>query len=165
MGTPNFSGAPVRLTIFSDFQCPMCQRMGEIGQKLILKYKGKINIQYVFFPLDNACNPAIDRSLHPFACKAAYLAACSTNEFARIHDYICQNQEKLSTDFLEETAIKFNVEECYKKEASKARVKETIEISKKYNITSTPTNILNGRKIEGALPIETFEILIDELLK
>jgi predicted DsbA family dithiol-disulfide isomerase/uncharacterized membrane protein len=165
MSTPNFSDAPVRLTIFSDFQCPMCKRMAELGEELIKKYKGKINVQYVFFPLDNSCNPAMDRSFHPFACKAAYLAACAPNEFAQIHGYIFQNQEILSTEFLEKTAKKFNVEECYKKEASKALVKETIEISKKYNIASTPTNILNGRKIEGALPIETWEILIDDLLK
>jgi protein-disulfide isomerase len=139
--------------------------MAEITGKLVEKYKGKINVQYIFFPLDNTCNPDMDRAFHPYACQAAYLAACAPSEFAKVHDYIFQNQEILSSDFLEQTAKKFNVEDCFKKGATKQVVKETIALSKKYNVTSTPTSILNGRKIEGALPIETFEVIIDELLK
>ncbi len=163
--TENFSDAKVRMTIFSDFQCPMCKKMSEITEQLIEKYKGKINIQYVFFPLDNACNPDIDRAFHQFACQAAYLAACSPNEFAQIHNYIFQNQESLSSEFLQQTAKKFNVEECYKISSTKKVVQDIMANSKKYHITSTPTVILNGKKIEGAIPIESFEIIIDYLLK
>lgn len=164
VATPNFSDAPIRMTIFSDFQCPMCKRMSEEVEKLIEKYKGKINVQYVFFPLDNTCNPAIERSFHQFACKAAYLAACAPGEFGQIHNYIFEKQEFLSDQFLSDTAKKFNVEECFKNSSSKATVGEVIALSKKYNISSTPTSILNGKKIEGAIPIESFEIIIDELL-
>ena len=156
--------APIKMTVFSDFQCPMCKKMYEVTEKLMEKYKGKISIQYAFFPLDNACNTAIDQAFHPFACKAAYLAACSKEDFAPIHNYLFENQESLSDEFLTKTAIKFKVEECFKNSSKKSEVQEVIALSKKYNIVSTPTNILNGRKIEGAIPLESFEIIIDELL-
>lgn len=162
--TPNFSDAPIRMTIFSDFECPMCKRMYEHVEKLMEKYKGKINVQYVFFPLDNACNPAIDRSFHKFACRAAYLAACSPEEFSQIHNYIFENQLSLSDQFLSDTAKKFNVEECFKNSSSKSTVEEIMAISKKYNISSTPTSLLNGKKIEGAIPLESFEAIIEELV-
>lgn len=160
----NFADAPVRMTVFSDFQCPMCKKMSELTEKLIEKYKGKINVQYVFFPLDNACNPDINRAFHPYACKAAYLAACSPEEFAQIHNYIFENQESLSDQFLNDAAKKFNLEECFKNSSTKSTVVEVMGNAKKYNITSTPTSILNGRKIEGAIPVESFEILIEELI-
>ena len=164
VATPNFADAPVRITIFSDFQCPMCKRMYEQTEKLIEKYKGKINVQYVFFPLDNTCNPAIERAFHPFACPAAYLAACAKEEFPQVHNYIFENQESLSPEFLLATAKKFNVLECFKSSSTKPRVQELLALSKKYNITSTPTTILNGKKIEGAIPLDSFEIIIDELV-
>ena len=164
VASPNFSDAPVRMTIFSDFQCPMCKKMYEQTEKLIEKFKGKINVQYVFFPLDNTCNPAIERALHRFACPAAYLAACAKEEFPQVHNYIFENQESLSPEFLLATAKKFNVLECFKSSSTKSRVQELLTLSKKYNITSTPTTILNSKKIEGAIPLESFEIIIDELV-
>jgi protein-disulfide isomerase len=92
------------------------------------------------------------------------LAACAPGEFGQIHNYIFEKQEFLSDQFFLDTAKKFNVEECFKNSSSKSIVGEVIALSKKYNISSTPTSILNGKKIEGAIPLESFEIIMDELL-
>jgi len=164
--TNNFSEAPLRMSIFSDFQCPMCKRMADIGEQLAKKYEGKINIQYFFFPLDNDCNPEIKRVFHPQACAAAYLSACVPYEkFQAVHDHIFENQSKLAHSWLSEVAKTFGVSDCYEKKSSKEKVIENFAAYKKYNIQSTPTIILNGRKIEGAIPVENFEIIMDELLK
>jgi len=161
----NFSEAPIRMSIFSDFQCPMCSRMAHIGEELAEKYRGKINIQYFFFPLDNDCNPEIKRAFHTFACRAAYLAACAPPEkFLTIHDHLFENQAMLSANWLSETAKTFGVSDCYEKSESKDKVMTNFNNYKKYKIQSTPTVILNGKKIEGAIPQASFEIIIDELL-
>ena len=161
----NFSEAPVRMSIFSDFQCPSCKKIAHIGEELAKKYRGKINIQYFFFPLDNDCNPEIKRALHTFACRAAYLAACAPPEkFLTIHDHIFENQAMLSANWLSETAKTFGVSDCYEKSGSKDKVMTNFNNYKKYKIQSTPTVILNGKKIEGAIPQASFEIIIDELL-
>lgn len=164
--TDKFSEAPIRMSIFSDFQCPSCKRMATIGEALAKKYQGKINIQYFFFPLDNDCNPEIKRAFHTFACRAAYLSACAPPEkFLTIHDHFFENQPSISADWLSEAAKTFGVSDCYEKGESKAKVMENFNNYKKYNIQSTPTVILNGRKIEGAIPQSSFEIIMDELLK
>jgi protein-disulfide isomerase len=161
----NFQDAPIRLSIFSDFQCPMCTRMANIGEHLAKKYKGKINIQYYFFPLDRTCNPEIKRDFHTDACNAAYLSACLPNRFLEIHDYIFKNQSLLNANWLSKAAEKFGVSKCYEDRASKEQVMKNFQNYKKYNVQSTPTVILNGRKIEGAIPVKSFEILLDEILK
>jgi len=162
----NFSEAPLRMSIFSDFQCPMCGRMAEIGAKLAEAYRGSINIQYYFFPLDNDCNPEIKRVFHPFACQAAYLSACvPTEKFLAIHDHLFEGQSMLSSNWLTETAKTYGVSECYAKKESKAKVMKNFNNYRKYNIQSTPTIIINGRKIEGAIPLNNFKIILDELLK
>jgi len=78
---------------------------------------------------------------------------------------IFENQSKLAHSWLSEVAKTFGVSDCYEKKSSKEKVIENFAAYKKYNIQSTPTIILNGRKIEGAIPVENFEIIMDELLK
>src|SRR5690606_33581738 len=81
MATENFADAPVRISVFSDFQCPFCKLVSEQIPDLARGYEDKVNIQYLFYPLDNACNPELKREMHRFACKAAYLAACDKEKF------------------------------------------------------------------------------------
>src|SRR5690606_8714908 len=104
------------------------------------------------------------RPLHPFACKAAYLAACLPDKFAEVEAKIFANQDGLSDSWLEDYAKKENVLDCYKSEDTKAKVTEYISRSAPFNIRSTPTVILNGVKIEGVLPYNQLKILLDELV-
>ena len=73
-------------------------------------------------------------------------------------------QKMLSTEWLTEAAKTFGVSECYEKRASKAKVMENFSNWKKYKVKSTPTIIINGRKIEGAIPLKNFEMILDELV-
>ena len=53
-------------------------------------------MQYLFYPLDNNCNPKVTRPLHPLACEAAYLASCLPEKFKQVEADIFDNQEHLS---------------------------------------------------------------------
>lgn len=162
--TDDFSLAPIQITKFSDFQCPACKAMSEQLHKAMRQYKGQINIQYIFYPLDPACNPSMDRQLHPFACKAAYLAACLPQKFPEVEATIFANQDNLSDEWLESYAKKEGVLDCYKAEDTKAKVTEYIGRAASFNIRSTPTLLLNGVKIEGVLAYNQLKILLDELV-
>lgn len=162
--TEDFKSAPIYITKFSDFQCPACKAMSEQLHKAMRQYKGKINIQYVFYPLDPACNKSMDRQLHPFACKAAYLSACLPEKFADVEKDIFDNQDSLSDEWLENYAKKENVLECYKSEDTKNKVVDYISRAAPFNVRSTPTIVLNGVKIEGVLPYNQLQILMDELI-
>ncbi len=163
--TKNFSDAPIRISIFSDFECSACAMMSEIAHKVAIRYQGKINIQYFFYPLDNECNPFMQGPMHINACKAAYLTACKPEEFKELHDVIFKNQANINASWINDLAKKEGVYDCMNNPETKKTVVSLIEASKDFNIKATPTMILNGVKIEGARSLETLYIIIDDLVK
>lgn len=157
--------APIQMQIFSDFECPSCKAFSELMPQILTRYGGKINIQYFFYPLDNACNPSMERPMHQFACKAAYYSVCMPLEqFGTIHDDIFHHQESLG-DFLETNIKKNKLEACIKDPKTKAKVVALINQATPFNIRSTPTFLLNGVKIEGVLPSDQLFAIMDEILK
>ena len=164
--TPKFKDAPLRITIFSDFQCPACKKLAQSIEQIIPKYKKQINIQYMFYPLDMNCNPSIKRPLHTHACSAAFVSSClKTNQFITGHDEIFEHQDKLNGQWIKKFATKYNVVSCYQKKEIKEKVVDMIKKADQYNIKSTPTLLINGRKIEGVLLPGQLSIILDDLLK
>jgi uncharacterized membrane protein len=163
--TENFSDAPLQMTVYSDFQCPGCKALSDRLHSLKDKYKGKINIQYMFYPLDMNCNPKMQYALHPLACKAAYLASCLPGKFLKVHDDIFDNQGSLTNSWLDDYAKRENVTECMNSEETKKKVTEMIKAAEVFNISSTPTSIINGRKITGVRSDDDFNIIMDYLLE
>lgn len=157
--------APVRITKFSDFECPACKMLSEILHKVAKKYEGKIAIQYFFYPLDNNCNPEMEGPMHQYACKAAYIAACKPEKFSELEAEFFANQDKLSTEWLPQVAEREGVTECAAKPETKEKVVKYINAAKKFKVKSTPTFLLNGVKIEGVLPQNQLEVLIKYILE
>ncbi|MBD66468.1 MAG: hypothetical protein CME62_14750 [Halobacteriovoraceae bacterium] len=162
--TEDFNDAPIRVTIFSDFQCPFCKVVGEQFHKIIKKYKGKINVQYMFYPLDNACNSEVKRAFHQYACQAAYLAACDVDQFEKIHDHIFANQSKLNYDNLKKWQDQFGLSGCFENKDVQDVVQQTLNAGKFYKLKSTPTMIINGKKIEGGIDTPVIEGIFNSLL-
>lgn len=161
-----FSDAPLQVTMFSDFQCPACKMLSEMAHEMEKRYSGKINIQYIFYPLDHNCNEAIERPIMPLSCQAAYLTTCMGPEnFVPVHDDIFGNQQNLSMEWIRNYAKRNGVEECLADPATKAKVVELINLSRPFNISSTPTMLINGAKIVGVVPANQLFIIFDELLK
>ncbi|MCP4914324.1 MAG: thioredoxin domain-containing protein [Oligoflexia bacterium] len=160
-----FTDAPIQITKFSDFECPACKALSEQLHAIEKQYKGKMNIQYFFYPLDHNCNPAINRPLHVNACQATYLSVCLPKKFPAIEKEIFDNQANLSKDFLSNIAKREGVSECFESQATKDKVAKYINEAKPFNVKSTPTFILNGKKIEGVLPVNQLKILLDEVLR
>ena len=165
MSTTNFADAPIRVTLFSDFQCPFCQNVATQFEEIINEYKGKINVQYMFYPLDKNCNKEMTRSLHPYACMASYLAACDANKFKEVHDYIFANQKDITAKSLQEWEKKFNLSGCFENKALEKVVQKTLEMGSFYKVRSTPTMVINGRKIEGGIDSAMLRAILNSLVK
>ncbi len=159
-----FSDAPIQLTVFSDFQCPACLAFEETIAPLIKKFSDKINVQYFPYPLDDHCNPNMKRSLHPHACHAARVSMCAPERFETSHTELFKAQSDLSESWLNDYAKKLGVTECAKGEAVKKLILAGIELGEKYERSSTPTIIINGKKIEGSLPAPYFTAIFNSLL-
>lgn len=163
--TANFAEAPLRVSIFSDFQCPFCKIVGEQMHALVRRYKDKINVQYFFYPLDSACNTNVKSAMHPVACRAAMLAACDPAKFNAVHDEIFAKQETLRLDSLKSIADKHGLASCFESQNTRDQVLASINAATKFNLRSTPTIIINGKKIEGSIPNPQFEAIFEELLR
>lgn len=165
MATEKFSDAPIRISVFSDFECPFCKVVADQMPELVRRYPKQISIQYFFYPLDNKCNSNIKGAFHQNACDAAMLAACDATKFLAVHDEIFANQEKLKSGVLTEIAQKHGLESCVSNEDVKNKVITAINAATQFNLKSTPTIIVNGKKIEGTIPNGQFFAIFEEILK
>lgn len=163
--TENFADAPIRISIFSDFQCPFCGKLATQMHDTIQRYKGQINIQYYYYPMDNECNSDMQGPMHPVACKAAYVAACTPEHFAEVHDKLFEIGPDLTSDYLNTYAKELKVESCAIDAKTKEKVIESINVARNFRVNATPTMIINGVKIEGMLPAFQMNIILDDIVR
>ncbi len=80
--------APIRIVIFSDYECPDCRRIdGEVDAVVA---RGNVLVVPRHFPLCADCNRLVPRSLHPDACRRALIAEAAgalggDEAFAKAH--------------------------------------------------------------------------------
>lgn len=155
--------APVTIIQFSDFQCPFSKRYFDETEHLILSTYGD-QIRYVFrdFPLT---------AIHPQAQKAAEAAQCASDQgkFWEYHDMLFQNQGALQVDNLKSYAASLGLNQsafdlCLDSGKYAQEVQKDIEDGQSYGVMGSPTFFINGRKVVGALPYTTFQIVIEEEL-
>jgi protein-disulfide isomerase len=162
---PILGSADAALTLveFSDFQCPFCVRSQEVLNVLKEKYKGKLRIAFLHFPLEQ---------LHPQAKPAALAAwaAGQQGKFFEYHDRLFALQEKILPTSFESIAedLKLDLARFNRDRNSpqaEARIKADMEIGTGLGIKSTPTFVLNGVPLEGAQPLDVFEEVIKLVLE
>ena len=124
--TEKFSDAPIRITKFSDYECPGCRLMAKALEKVAKRFEGSVNIQYIFFPLDMACNTTMKGPLHQNACKASYMASCMGDKFPGITENFFDNQELINNQWLDNMAARYGVVECMNSEETKKKGVEHI---------------------------------------
>lgn len=159
-----FHQMPLRVIVFSDFQCPVCRIFSEMVPRILKRYQEKIAIQYVFYPLDSHCNPQMQHPGHPQACAASYIAYCSPTRFHAVHDTLYQAQGEFTDSFFDQMALSSHIEDCYRSESTKAAISEMIAKSATYAIEATPTLIINGKKLDGVLPLSYLFEIFDALI-
>src|SRR6185437_4409293 len=73
-------GAPVTIVEFADYECPYCQQIQPVVDKLLSDYKGKIGFVFKDFPLP----------MHSHAEVAAEAAHCAQDQgkYWELHDFL-----------------------------------------------------------------------------
>lgn len=164
--------AAVAVIEFSDFQCPFCRRHVEETQPTLDElYVDTGEVMWVFkhFPLN----------IHPQAPMAGAAAECAADQdlFWEMHHLLFETVEQWAVndpaaalltiaqelDGLEMSAF----EACMAGDEALARVESDMEDGAPY-VRGTPTFIVlhndEGSIIPGALPLETFVEVMDEVL-
>ncbi len=166
--TEKFSDASLRISVFSDFECPFCSKVAKQFGSIASKYKGKMNMQFMAYPLDKSCNFNMERKMHEKACLATYVAACADGKrvtFAELHDHIFENAQILTHKWLNDLADEYGLSECVASQKIKDAVKEHITLAKDYHLSGTPTIVINGAKVDAGLSSGQWIALFDGIIK
>lgn len=149
---------------FGDFQCSACATYYPLVKQLQDEYGDRLAFQFIHFPLIQ---------IHPnaFVAHKAAEAAGKQNKFFEMHDLLYEQQQlwanaNNATTIFENFAAQLELDmEQYKSDAVSSEVNSSItadiKVGQDNNINSTPSFLLNGKKIENPRSLEEFKALID----
>ena len=161
-------GARVLVVKFNDYQCPPCRQSYLEYKPIIEKYRATGQLKFVLkhFPLESECNAAIKGDLHLASCEAAaaVVMAQSKGTADKLEEWFFANQPALTPDTVKEGAA--TVAGITDFDAQYARaltlVKTDAGLGALLGAKSTPTFVINGHVIAGALPVPYFEAAIQQ---
>ena len=152
--------APVTIVEWSDFQCPFCSRAQPTLQQIMKEYQGKVRLVWKNQPL----------SFHPNAMPAAEAAMAAyqqgNDKFWAMHDRFFEKQNELSPAYYEQVAREIGLDvpkwkAAVESRSSQAAIQGDMVAGNTVGANGTPTFFINGRKLVGAMPFESFKAVID----
>jgi protein-disulfide isomerase len=161
--------APAQIVVFSDFQCPACRRHAKNLHALYEKNEAKLQIVFKHYPLNKACNPSLNRDLHPQACEAAYAAEAARRQgkFWPFHDELFVPGVEFDGDTLRSIAEsldldvqRFETERLDQK--TQAKVRSDIALARQLEVRGTPTLFLNKRRLPN-INSRAVKILVEKV--
>jgi protein-disulfide isomerase len=154
--------APITIVEFSDYQCPYCQLWDQqVYQQLMASYPNKLRFVYRDLPLP----------MHAEAIPAAEAADCAGDQGAywKYHDALFAQQYGLGRTAYEHYAADLGLDSqafktCLDSQRYLSKIQANATDAASAGLDSTPSFVINGRVLIGALPFSDFKAVIDEEL-
>lgn len=162
--------APVVLVNFSDFGCPFCAGFARETEPAIDREfirTGKVFFKYVPFVMGT----------FPNGQQAARAAECAADQgrFWAMHDQLYRRQREWKNT-IDAASVFRRIEQelgldvgkaaaCYKANHLHPRSARATEAADRLGVRVTPSFVLNGKAIEGALPLPQFRELIEAAIR
>jgi len=159
------AGAPVRIVVYFDFQCPHCDSLHSGAEAQIVEKYVKAN--------------RVHLEVRPFAVmgpdsvRASEAALCAADQgrFWEYRDalfsaYRQNGRAALAEDGLLGVAGSVGLDTkalgaCLSQHQRRAEVDDILRQGKSDGVQVVPTVFINGQKLEGALPFESFATIIE----
>ena len=161
-GVPVRGAEAARITLleFADYECPYCQQIRPVLERIEAEYKGTLAFAYKDYPL----------AMHPNAQKAAEAAHCAgaQSKFWEYHDML-GGGKSLDPSALKGYARELKLDaaafdKCLDGGEKSELVKTQLSEAQALGLQGTPTLFVNGRYISGALTYERVRSVITEEL-
>lgn len=156
------ASAPVTIVEFADFQCPYCKQAESSVHAVLEQYPRDVRFVFRNLPLTQ---------IHPHAKVAAEAAVCAQRQgkFWEMHDAMYADQNALTAGALKDTAkrLGLNLEQfstCLSDGASAAALDADAKAAQDLGLSGTPYFFINGRPVDGSVPLEKFQSIIAEEL-
>jgi len=177
MGDPN---APVKILEYSDFQCPYCRQFWQNTEAQIVDaYVKTGKVYFVYHSMGNFVSDNINKSQGTAstesqdAAEAAYCAG-DQNKFWEYHDTLYtnwngENQGGFVRKRLDAFAQTLGLDmpafkACMDSSKYASQVSQDGADGLKAGVQGTPSFVINGKLVEGALPFDSFKQEIDAAL-
>ena len=149
------AAAPIKVVEFSDMLCPYCRSLAGAFRDYVPRTAGRVAVYFRHYPLDQACNPALPRTLHAGACGLALGGVCAEQQgrFWEYHDRVFGQQMDKASEadvrrFAQEAGLdpqRFGA--CLASPQAQARLQADIAEARALEVAGTPTIFINGRKV------------------
>jgi predicted DsbA family dithiol-disulfide isomerase len=156
------SGAPITIVEFGDFQCPYCKQAEASLQRVLSDHPHDVRLVFRNFPLTQ---------VHPDARLAAEAGICAAKQgkFWEMHDAMYANQHSLALIPLKETAGRLGLDvahfsSCLVDPSTERALDTDRQAAQDLGLTSTPWFFIDGRPLDGSVPVQRFEQIISEEL-
>src|SRR4051812_11500381 len=159
--------AKVTIVKWSDFQCPFCGRVMPTLEQIEKNYGSDVRVVFKHNPLPMHPNA-------PYAAKAA-IAAQNQGKFWQMHDKLFEannsrQPDALSQEKVDQMARDIGLDiEKYKADvnapATAQRIAADQAQASRLGANGTPHFFVNGARISGAMPYESFKGVIEAQLK
>jgi protein-disulfide isomerase len=155
---------------YDDFQCPFCSRLHqELFPAIFKEYGDRVLFIYKDFPLEE---------MHPWSVHAAVdancLAAQNNDSYWEYADYLHANQraiggntelDKIATVQAQKHNLDLTkLQACLKTQDDKA-VRASLVEGQAIGVSATPAMFVNGVKVDGAVPPNELQAVLDRALK
>jgi protein-disulfide isomerase len=157
-------GAPVVITVFTDFQCPFCRKHADTIAAIEKELKASVRVE-----LRHNALP-----YHPNAHAAASLALEARKQkgdagFWKIHDALFADQRGLDREGLLQKARDAGLDVAKVTQALDANVytgelDTDAALARAMGFDGTPVTVVNGYVLEGAVPIEKLRRVVQHAL-
>jgi len=150
----------VTLLEFADYECPYCQQIHPVLDRLETEFKGQLALAFKDYPLP----------MHADAPKAAEAAHCAgaQGKYWEYHDALFQTKQ-LSVAALKQHASDLKLDTaafntCLDQGKMAGVVNEQAAEAQAFGLPGTPAILINGRMLNGNLTYEKLHALIVEEL-
>jgi protein-disulfide isomerase len=150
--------APVTVVEYGDYECPYCRGAFRDVHEMLDEYPGKIRFVFRNFPI---------QQLHPHAEQAAEAAeaAAAQGKFWEMYELLLQPYAHLDTDSLTSYAELIGLDiGRFREDITELRYARKIDADMqeglRNGVNATPKFYVNGRRVDGKVPLEHLEELV-----
>ena len=150
--------ALVTVAMFSDFQCPFCEKLKPVAHELVER-NDDVRVVFVNLPLP----------MHARArdAAAAAVAAGRQGKFWDMHDKLFDSRRDLGgadfSKYAEELGLDVaQFDRDVKDPAIAKQIQDDEAVARRFGIRSTPSSFVNGRFVRGAQGADVYQGIIDE---
>jgi protein-disulfide isomerase/uncharacterized membrane protein len=150
--------APIRIVVFSDYQCADCRNI-EMQAKDAVAAKKNVSLSAKQFPLNMDCNPALGSTMHANACWAARAAETAgilrgNDGFWVMHHWLFERGGGFTDVELDAWLRELGYDlsefkQTMQSEEVARRIKGDADEAQSYGVMYTPMVFINGVELRG----------------